>query len=159
MFYFIFKFLLLFNYICPHFSPYSPLPYPLPPPTFGPPPSPGPGCPCPWVLYTCSLTLPLLSPLIPLPCPIWSLSVCSLFPYLWFYFACLFVLLIRFHLQVTSYGICLSPPGLDLTTRLQEIQGRQVQGHNNDQSGKSQSGTLYKTAGQSLHEPVLWEKN
>ena len=25
MFYFIFKFLLLFNYICPHFSPYSPL--------------------------------------------------------------------------------------------------------------------------------------
>ena len=28
------------------------------------------------------------------------------------YFACLFVLLIRFHLKVRSYGICLSPPGL-----------------------------------------------
>ena len=30
--------------------------------------------------------------------PLWSLSVCSLFPCLWFYFAHLFVLLIRFHL-------------------------------------------------------------
>ena len=46
------------------------------------------------------------------PSPLWSLSVCSLFPCLWFYFACLFVLLIRFHLKVRSHGICLSPPGL-----------------------------------------------
>ena len=52
--------------IFPH---YSPLPYPPPPPTFSPPPTPGPGCPCPWVLYTCSLTLPLLSPRIPSPLP------------------------------------------------------------------------------------------
>ena len=30
--------------------------------------------------------------------PLWLLSVCSLFQCLWLYFACLFVLLIRFHL-------------------------------------------------------------
>ena len=50
--------------------------------------------------YTCSLTtLPLLSPVIPLCPPLWLLSVCSLFQCLWLYlFACLFVLLIRFHL-------------------------------------------------------------
>ena len=56
------------------------------------------------------LTLPLLSLVTLLPHPLWSLSVCSKFPSLWFYFARLFVLLIRFHLQVRSYGICLLPP-------------------------------------------------
>ena len=45
-------------------------------------------------------TLPLLSPVILLHPPPWLLSVCSLFPCLWFYFACLFVLFTRFHLQV-----------------------------------------------------------
>ena len=34
------------------------------------------------------------------------------FQCLWLYFACLFILLIRFLLMVRSYGICLSPPGL-----------------------------------------------
>ena len=58
------------------------------------------------------LTLPLFSPVTPLPSPLLLLSVCSLFPCLWFYFAHLLVLLIRFHLQVRSYGICPSPPGL-----------------------------------------------
>ena len=54
---------------------------------------------CPWVLYAHSLmTLTLLSPVTSLPPPLWLLSVCSLFPCLWLYFACLFVLLIRFHL-------------------------------------------------------------
>ena len=43
-------------------------------------------------------TLPLLSPLMHPPPPVWSLSVSSLFPCLWFYFACLFVLFISFHL-------------------------------------------------------------
>ena len=42
--------------------------------------------------------LPLSVPVTPLPPPLWSLSVCSLFPCLWLYFAQLFVLLIRLHL-------------------------------------------------------------
>ena len=46
------------------------------------------------------------------PPPLWLLSLCSLIPYLWLYFVCLFVLLIKFHLYVRSYVICLSPPGL-----------------------------------------------
>ena len=50
-------------------------------------------------LLTCSLTtLPFLSPVNPLLPPHWLLPVCSLFQCLWLYFACLFVLLIRFHL-------------------------------------------------------------
>ena len=68
---------------------------------------------CPCVLYTCSLMdLPLFSSIIPLPPPLWLLSVCSLFQCFWLYFVCLFVLLIRFHLQVRSCGICISPPDL-----------------------------------------------
>ena len=68
---------------------------------------------CPWVFYTYDLTtLPPLSPVIILLPPLWLLSVCSLFQNLWLYCACLFVLLIRFHLQVRSYGICLSLTGL-----------------------------------------------
>ena len=67
---------------------------------------PHPHCLCPCVLYTSSLMdCPLFSPIIPLPALLWLLSVCSLFQRLWLYFACLFVLLLRFHLQVTSYGI------------------------------------------------------
>ena len=46
-----------------------------------------------------NLTFPLPSPLsTPPQPPLWSLCDCSLFQCLWFYFACLFVLLIRFHL-------------------------------------------------------------
>ena len=89
-------FLLLFNYSCPHFPPllFSALPTltshiqssPL-------------RCRCPWVFYTCSLmTFPLPSPVTPLLPPLWSLSICSLFPCLRFYFPPLFVLLIMFHL-------------------------------------------------------------
>ena len=55
-----------------------------------------PHCLWPWVFYTCSLMIfSLHSPVFPLLPPLWSLSVCSLFLCLWFYFACLFVLLIR----------------------------------------------------------------
>ena len=102
-------FSLLFNYSCPHFLP----------------PLLSPALPTPTSYIPSSLTLlslsvgPLymflddLSPSFPqyppTPC---LLSFCSLFPCLWFYFAHLFVLLIRFHLQVRSYGIFLSPPGL-----------------------------------------------
>ena len=83
---------------------YSPLPYLLPAPTLNSLASPR--CHCPWVLYTCSLvTLPLLCPVIPLSVPLWLLSICSLFPCLWLYFAHLFVLMIRFHLSVRLYGI------------------------------------------------------
>ena len=54
-------------------------------------------CLCPWVLHTCSLMVHRLSP------PLSSLPsrYCQFvlyFPHLWLYFACLFVLLIRFHL-------------------------------------------------------------
>ena len=55
---------------------------------------------------------PLLNPIIPLPPPLWSLLVWSLFSSLWFYFAHLFVLFICFHLEVRLYGICLSLPSL-----------------------------------------------
>ena len=65
------------------------------------------------------LTLPLVSPIISLPHPLWLLSDCSLFPCLWFCFAHLFLLLIRFHLQVRSYGIFLSLPGLFQTLQYQ----------------------------------------
>ena len=44
-------------------------------------------------------SLSLLSTLIPLPPPIWSLSVRSLFPCFWFYFAHLFV----YEAQIPSY--------------------------------------------------------
>ena len=75
--------------------------------------NPNPLCLWPWVLYTCSLmTLPFHCPVISLPPLFWLLSLCSLFLCLWLYFARFFILLIRFHLEVRSYGICPSQPGL-----------------------------------------------
>ena len=50
----------------------------------------------PWYMFP-DLIIPLLSAVSPLIPPLWLLSVCSLFPCLWFYFAQL-VLLIRIHL-------------------------------------------------------------
>ena len=96
-FYLLFS--LLFNYSCPHFffttlscptHPHFPHSIPL------------------YCLHACSLmgtcsmgTLYMFlddpSPSF-LSYPLWLLSVCSLFPCLWFCFAYLFVLLIRFHL-------------------------------------------------------------
>ena len=89
-------FLLLFHYSCPHFSPIT-LPRPTHPwpPTFNPFPiifDHGSFIHVPW------LDPSPLFPIIPLLSPLWLLLVCSLFPCLWFYFSCLFVLLIRFHL-------------------------------------------------------------
>ena len=54
------------------------------------------------------MTLSLLSPIISLCPPLWLLSVCYLFQCIWLYLvvAWLFVLLIKIHLQVRSYGIC-----------------------------------------------------
>ena len=82
---YIYIFLLFKNY-CSSTAPLSrhhfPPPYPPPPPTL----NPNPLWLCPWVLYTCSLmTLPLLSPVITLPLPLWLLSVCSLFQCPWLY--------------------------------------------------------------------------
>ena len=99
-------FLLVFSYGCPTFFPVA-LPYPVPhsPHSHGPPPL---LCvPMSPLFMFLDLTLPLLSPVIPLPSPLWSLSVCSLlFPCLWFYFAHLFVLLIRFHLKYYTCHYC-----------------------------------------------------
>ena len=111
---FLFKtiFLLSFNYSCPHFSPIAlPCPAHPPYPTFNPP------LPYPFGFVHRSLymffdlTLFLLSLLsLSPPFPSGHL-VCSLFPCLWLYFVCLLVLLIRFHLQVRSYSVYLSPSG------------------------------------------------
>ena len=48
----------------------------------------------------------------PLPLTLLKLSVCSTFLCLCFYFSHQFILLIRFHMQVRSHGICLSLTGL-----------------------------------------------
>ena len=89
-------FFLLFNYSCPHFLHFFPLPYPPPTSHIQ---SSLPLSLCIGPLYMfLDLTLPLLYPVIPLSPPLWQLLVCPLFHCLWFYFACLLVLLIRFHL-------------------------------------------------------------
>ena len=98
-------FIFLFFFQFPHH--HSPPPQPSPPLT----PDPTPLWFCPCVLYTCSwkpfpLFPPLSSPTSPL------VTVSSLIKCFWLYCAWLFVLLIRFHLQVRSYGIFLSPPSL-----------------------------------------------
>ena len=67
--------LLLFNYSCPHLPP-TILPHPTHPHLKNSVLSPSPCWLCSWVLHTCSLmTLPLLSPVVPLPPPLWLLSV------------------------------------------------------------------------------------
>ena len=97
--------ILLSTFSCHHY----PQPHSCPPPTLNPFPTltlpMGP-------LYMFLDQLPLLYPIILLLPPLWLLSVCFLFQCLWLYFVCLFVLVIRFHLKVRSYGICVSPPGL-----------------------------------------------
>ena len=111
LFFCTYCFLLLLNYNCPSFSlVVLPCPSHIPTtPTVN---------PYPVVLVHGSsilflnLTIPLLSLVILLSLSLWSLSVCFLFPRLWFYFAHLFVLLIRVHLWMTPYGIFLSPSGL-----------------------------------------------
>ena len=94
-FYFFTFFLLLFKY---SFLPF-PLSPPHLPPLFPPPPFYGPR-----ILYNSSCKPFTPFPYNPLPSPLWSLSACSQFQCLWLYFACLFILLIRFLLKVRSYG-------------------------------------------------------
>ena len=92
---------MLFKYICLHFpltTPPSPQPSPLP--TLDP--TPLWFCPC--VLYRCSWKpspCPQQAPaIIPSQLPLVTVSL-FLIQCLWLYFACLFVLLIRFHLEVS----------------------------------------------------------
>ena len=104
------------------FSPLFPSPLPVPylPPSLFPHLS-----SCPWVIYIRSLAFPILFltsrcpfctyhlgfsfpvpfPPLFLPPAIWFLSAYFLFQCLWLYFACWFVLLIRFLLKVRSYGL------------------------------------------------------
>ena len=97
---FFYIFLLLFKYSCLHFHPLhlpslhrAPSTHPSPPPTLEPTTPFGFDC-----VSFIHVGDPSLSPVIPLPQPLWLLSVCSLFQCLWLYFACLFVLLVRFYL-------------------------------------------------------------
>ena len=86
-------------------------------PTLCPPP-PSPPLPCghhhtvSCVYGSCTYVLRLIPspsfiqfPLLP---PLWQLSICSMHPCLCFCFVHQFILFIRFHIQVRSYGICLS---------------------------------------------------
>ena len=60
-------------------------------------------CSCPWVTQTCSLNNPFpSSTTFPTPRLLWKLSDCSLFPWLWFCFACYFILFITFLLEERS---------------------------------------------------------
>ena len=81
--------LLLFKYSFLPFPTTPALPPPSPVSTLSP-------CYCLSVLYYCSYKPFTLFPHYPLPSPLWSLSACSQFQCLCLYFACLFVLLIRF---------------------------------------------------------------
>ena len=85
---FIYLFIYLFTYLLTYLfmyvvqvklSPFSPHHTPRPPiPASHPRTYPLWLCPC--VFYTCSLmALPLFSPIIPCPTPLWLLSICSLF--------------------------------------------------------------------------------
>ena len=94
----IFIYLLFFKY---SFLPF-PLSQPNPPALLTSLPFPLPHyCPC--VLHNCSYKPFTVFPLNSLPAPLCSLSACSQFQCLCLYFACLFVLLIRFLLKVRSY--------------------------------------------------------
>ena len=57
----------------------------------------------------CTYVLWLISSLSLTP---WDLSVCSMYPCLWSYFVCQFILFIRFLIGVKSRGTCLSLAGL-----------------------------------------------
>ena len=63
------------------------------------------------VLNNCSCKPFTLFPYNPLPSPLWSLPACSQFRCLWLYFACLFILLIRFLQKdiIVQLYFCLPP--------------------------------------------------
>ena len=106
---FPFFFLIVVQVQLSPFSPHhSPLPPHTPPPTL----NPIPLWLCPCVLYTCSLTiLGLFSPLSSLSSLLVTISLFFISMSL-LIFCLLFFLLIRFHIYVRSYSVCLSPSGL-----------------------------------------------
>ena len=61
---------------------------------------------CQWPC--CMLACSLASLLHSRPLPSHLRSLCSLYPNFWSYFVCPFILFIRFHIEVKSYGIGLS---------------------------------------------------
>ena len=105
---FPFFFLIVVQVQLSPFSPHhSPLPPHTPPPTL----NPIPLWLCPCVLYTCSWwPFPYLPPLSFSPSRV--VTVRLFFTSMSLVTFSLFVLFIRFHLKVRSYGISLSPPGL-----------------------------------------------
>ena len=110
LFSYVFPFLLYCSItVAPTSLHYSPIPYPPPPATLNPPP------PLPLSMGPLYMFLDDSSPSSPhYPLPASSLITLSLFfiSLSLAIFACLFVLLFRFHLWVRSYGICLSLPVL-----------------------------------------------
>ena len=82
-------FLLLFNYSCLRFPPINlPLPYTTPNSHIQSSPSP---CLCPWVVYKfLDLIIPLLSPVILFPPPLWLLSILYVHVFVSVLLTCLF---------------------------------------------------------------------
>ena len=88
--------------------------HPSLPPQISPPPSPV-SIPPLVIVHVSFIVVPVnpshFPPIIPSPLPSGYCQIVLNFND-WLYLACLFVLLIRFLLRVSSYGICPSPPGL-----------------------------------------------
>ncbi|KAF6084315.1 hypothetical protein HJG60_008591 [Phyllostomus discolor] len=109
-FFLLFLFLLLLKCNCLHFPATT---FPCPTQPHLPPSILLPVWLCPWDLHTCSLKiLPLLSPVTRFLLPSSYCQFVLYFNVSGYIFACLFVLLIRFHLELRAYGICLSLPDL-----------------------------------------------
>ena len=66
-------------------------------------------CPCAMHGHICLYVLWLISFSLSHSTPVWDLWVCSMYPCL---LLCQIILLVRFHIWVRSYGICLSLTGL-----------------------------------------------
>ena len=102
----LFILILLFKYSFLPFPPPQPNPQPFPPPSHFHPSV---------IVHTSFIIVPTnpsaFSPEIPSPLPSGHCQPVLNFS-VWLYFACLFVLLIRFLLKVRSYGISFSLPGL-----------------------------------------------
>ena len=69
-------------------------------------------CLCSWAMHIYwAKPVTFFYPILPNSSPL-TFSDCSMYPYLWFYFVHQFIWLIRFHILVRSYVLCLSLTGL-----------------------------------------------